>query len=389
MTPDPFGLLHTAGPEWVHLVGADSDAVHAWSLLAAARVVPPSPLQTYTPRMQQEAVYLRAVAELALKDGVVEAFLLVPPGELLVRCIVRVQVLGGMTTHEVFRREVEQARPAPGTELQPTVVADVHTGAGTAVRMTSLTRPDGTGTPDAPLYSQAHIWWFPDWQSAVVQIGETDDLAGMQPWLASLESLATSATRATPGAPRTLGLGTDQAPLPAPPPVVVVKPIPQPKDKTGLSGCSLTVDRAAGTLTWVAETPGRRKDGPTVVPLTGAGAVATIVVAQFGVGPSTNKQVYGRLLFCDAAGVTLWHGTDYFPGRIHQSWPAHLWGPVSAAGITVSEERFDSGHALNVAHPGGVAKAMGMSTPQMLGWILAAFALVLGVYYVYTVITGN
>ena len=137
---------------------------------------------------------------------------------------------------------------------------------------------------------------------------------------------------------------------------VVVQPVPpaQEPERSGLVGCSITVDTDEGVVVWVPDSAAGRRRGTVTFSLSGPHAVTRLVAATYheAAGP---PQV--RLLFCNAQGTVLTRGRAHPAERFSEQWPADRLAALDEAGLPTAAASFGSAEELQQAHPGAVPLA--------------------------------
>ena len=125
-----------------------------------------------------------------------------------------------------------------------------------------------------------------------------------------------------------------------------------------LSGWRLTADTRAGTLTLSGD--GYRGGGATrVFPLPGTGrqdAITTVcfVTHHWEIRPRSG--ITWRMLLLDGDGRLAGASTPRDYPRVLRLFPPDVFEPLTAAGIRVVSESYDSAQALEDAHPGAAGK---------------------------------
>lgn len=126
-----------------------------------------------------------------------------------------------------------------------------------------------------------------------------------------------------------------------------------------LDGWRLTADTRGGTLTLSGDGY-RGGGGSRVFPLaeTGQpGAVAAVCLATHHWEIRPKSGTTWRILLLDSGGRLVGAGTPRDYPRVLRLFPPEVFEPLTAVGLRVVSESYDSTQALEDAHPGAAGKA--------------------------------
>jgi hypothetical protein len=120
----------------------------------------------------------------------------------------------------------------------------------------------------------------------------------------------------------------------------------------------LVADPGSGTLTLSGEgTLGRREPRVFPLPATGrADEVTTICLAAYRWVISGREGSTWRMLLLDREGRVAGAGMPRNHPRVLAFFPPEVFEPLTAVGIRVVSEWYDTPQALQAAHPGGASK---------------------------------
>jgi hypothetical protein len=160
----------------------------------------------------------------------------------------------------------------------------------------------------------------------------------------------------------------------------------QPGEAPLLKSWRLTADTSGGTLTLSGDGY-RGGGGPHVFPLPETGrpdAVTTVCLAthHWEIRPRSGST--WRMLLLDKEGHLAGTGTPRDYPRVLRLFPPEVFEPLTALGIRVVSEAYDSAQALEDAHPGAAGKVAltGANRGRMAAIGLTAALLILIVVFV-------
>jgi hypothetical protein len=170
---------------------------------------------------------------------------------------------------------------------------------------------------------------------------------------------------------------------------IVVEPIPPTRlpEKSGLVGCSITLDTDAGTLTWTGDSPRALRRPPTVLPLSGPGAVTTLLVVLYITAPQSPTQ-FMRLLFLSADGAVLVRSRPYLRKQFLDEWPAERLEQLREGGLRVEALAFGSTGELERAHRGAAPVASWASPPKVYLVAAVTTLLIIGIVLAVIAVAG-
>jgi hypothetical protein len=164
-----------------------------------------------------------------------------------------------------------------------------------------------------------------------------------------------------------------------------------PRESSVLENWRLTADTGSGTLTLAGDKVfggGRPRAFP--LPATGrTGAVTTVCLAthRWEIGHRTGST--WRMLLLDSDGRLAGAGIPRDYPQALRLFPPEIFEPLTAAGIRVVSEQYDSARALEDAHPGAAGKAAlaGASRGRMAAIGLTTALVILIVVFVAVYLT--
>jgi len=342
--------VHGDGADWPERAAAELLSRQQWAAYRTA-----DGERRLTALMRQAAVIARTQAG----DSATMGFILIPSPEEGVKGMAAFSPvdLAGRDAAEAWDDLLEQLAPElPGD--YPPDVTPVQTKAGECRRL-RMRYAAGAG-PERPAGEHiAYLWVFGDYGAAVVMTISFADLLEAARWLPALDELAAGVwLQRYPGE----GESKDGPGHATPGGLVEVRPARPagkllPAEGWTLDHWRLTADAGNGTLTLTGD---RYRSGRArVFPLAAAGrsdGVTTVCLATYRWQVRPGPRSIWRMLLLDREGALVGAGLGRAQTQALRLFPPEVFEPLTAAGIRVVSESYDSAQALEDAHSGAAGK---------------------------------